>query len=65
MPLTFYGAETITVPAGTFETEHYRFGTPPISAEVWIHGPDRVVIKHEYARNDTRFLLTDLVETSR
>ena len=65
MPLTFYGTETITVPAGTFETEHYRFGTPPISAEVWIHGPDRVVIKHDYARNDTRFLLTELVETLR
>ena len=65
MPLTFYGTETITVPAGTFETEHYRFGAPPISAEVWIHGPDRVVIKHEYPRNDTRFLLTELVETSR
>ncbi len=60
MPLTFIGTETITVPAGKFETEHYRFGDPSASADVWLTGRDRVMIKHEYPTNDSRWLLVEI-----
>lgn len=65
MPLTFIGTENITVPAGKFVTEHYRFGEPDTSAEVWVTGTDRVVVKHEYPANDSRWLLTEMEETTR
>jgi hypothetical protein len=41
--LEFLGMETLTVPAETFYTEHYKFGD---STEVWIMGPDRVMVQH-------------------
>ena len=52
--LEFVGRETITVPAGTFDTEHYHFGK---DTEVWITGPDRIMVRHEYRKADTRFEL--------
>lgn len=54
--LEFLGRETITVPAGTFETEHYKFGE---NTEVWIAGRDRVMIQHEYAVRGSRYQLVE------
>jgi len=65
MPLTFIGTETITVPAGKFDTEHYRFGDPAASADVWFTGRDRMMVKHEYPTNDSRLLLTEVEEIER
>jgi hypothetical protein len=51
------GAETITVPAGTFETDHYRFrGT----ADMWITGPDRLVVRYATVQADREYVLTRL-----
>ena len=58
--LRFIADETITVPAGTFETEHYKFGK---DADVWFMGPDRIVVRHEYTVNGTRYELTELTTT--
>ena len=55
--LEFVGMEEITVPAGTFDTEHYRFGE---STDVWITGPDRIMIQHEYRVGQTRYQLVEL-----
>ncbi len=55
--LEFLGSETITVPAGTFDTEHYKFGE---NTEVWIAGRDRVMIQHEYTVRGSRYQLTEL-----
>ncbi|GMU76889.1 MAG: hypothetical protein AMXMBFR45_23800 [Gammaproteobacteria bacterium] len=55
--LEFVGRETITVPAGRFETEHYHYGK---DTEVWIMGPDRIMVRHEYRAADTRFELTQV-----
>ena len=55
--LEFLGKETITVPAGTFVTEHYKFGE---NTEVWIAGRDRVMIQHEYTVRGSRYQLVEL-----
>ena len=55
--LEFVGIETLTVPAGTFDTEHYRFGE---NTDVWIAGPDRVMIQHEYRVRGSRYQLVEL-----
>ena len=52
--LEFLGHETITVPAGTFETEHYAFGQV---TEVWIAGRDKIMIQHEYKVRGSRHQL--------
>ncbi|MDG2320367.1 MAG: hypothetical protein P8L79_08920 [Rhodospirillaceae bacterium] len=54
--LEFLGMETLTVPAGTFDTEHYNFGE---NTEVWVTGPDRVMIQHEYTVIGSRYQLVE------
>lgn len=56
------GSETLTVPAGTFETEHFLFG----NTHVWFTGPDRIVVQHEHddERGGTRFQLTALSDST-
>ena len=59
-PLEFVANERITVPAGTFETRHFKFGP---NTEVWLAGPDNVMIQHEYRAFGTRYQLTELKGT--
>ena len=59
-PLEFVGTEDITVPAGTFTTQRFRFGD---STELWVTGPDRVVVQHEYRAGGTRYQLTEYQNT--
>ncbi len=47
------GEETVTVPAGTFETVHYSTGT----LEIWAMKGDRVLVKQTYNGED--YVLTD------
>jgi hypothetical protein len=53
--LEFVGREKVTVPAGTFDTERYHFGK---DTDVWTTGPDRIMVRHEYRKSDTRYELT-------
>lgn len=53
---TRLGEETITTPAGTFETVHYTNG--PL--EVWATKEDRILVKQTY--NDQHYILTEYEE---
>ena len=55
--LEYLSDETLTVPAGTFKTERYRFGD---DTEVWLTGPDNMVVQHVYNTFGTRYQLTAL-----
>lgn len=59
LPLSaeFVGEETIEVPAGRFETRRYRLAGVN---DLWIYGPDRLVIKSELPARGLRYVLTSL-----
>jgi len=48
------GIESVVVPAGTFKSEHYRVN----EFDVWVAGPDRVLVKYEWPSLDREYLLT-------
>lgn len=53
---TYLGKETITVPAGTFETERYLL----TNIEMWISGEDRILVKQAITDEDKEYVLTKL-----
>lgn len=55
----YLGKETITVPAGTFETERYLL----TNIEMWITGEDRILVKQSLVGEDKEYVLTHLDET--
>lgn len=57
-PATFkyLGEETITVPAGTFETERYLL----TNIEIWITGEHRILVKQAITDEDKEYVLTHL-----
>lgn len=58
---TYLGKETITVPAGTFETERYLL----TNIEMWITGEDRILVKQAITDEDKEYVLTKLETVSR
>jgi hypothetical protein len=50
------GSETITVPAGTFDTDHYKLRG---NSDMWIAGPDRIAIKYMFPELDREYVLTE------
>ena len=54
--IEYLGTETITVPAGTFETKHYKVGS---SGDTWITGPDFMVVQHQHSKRNLRFKLVE------
>lgn len=61
-PATFryLGKETVTVPAGTFETERYLL----LNIEMWISGEDRILVKQALTDEDKEYVLTHLETVS-
>lgn len=57
-PATFQylGKETITVPAGTFETERYLL----TNIEMWVTGEHRILVKQSLTDEDKEYVLTKL-----
>jgi hypothetical protein len=53
---TYLGTETVTVPAGTFETERYLLA----NIEMWIAGEDRILVKQIIVDEDKEYVLTRL-----
>ena len=53
---TYLGTETITVPAGTFDTERYLL----TNIEMWITGEDRILVKQAITDEDKEYVLTKL-----
>lgn len=52
----YLGTETITVPAGTFETERYLL----MNIEMWITGEDRILVKQAITDEDKEYVLIKL-----
>ena len=56
----FLGVTQITVPAGTFMVDHFRQGT----AELFIHGPDHILVKFLWEPIDRQYELVSLTQES-
>ncbi|NKB44520.1 MAG: hypothetical protein GKS03_09615 [Alphaproteobacteria bacterium] len=54
----YLGQETITVPAGTFETERYLL----TNIEMWVTGEHRILVKQSIVDEDKEYVLTRLEE---
>ena len=57
MPMEVMGEETVTVPAGTFETTKYRLAGRTL---VWVTMPDRIVVKMNNSGRGHDYVLTRL-----
>lgn len=57
LDIDYLGEETIEVPAGRFITQRYRLAG---MNDLWVHGPDRIVIKSELPARGLRYVLTSL-----
>lgn len=55
--MTYVGPEKVTVPAGTFATEHYRVED---AVDLYLTGDDALVVKFVYESIDREHLLTEL-----
>jgi hypothetical protein len=49
------GVETVEVPAGRFEAERWRLSGVN---DLWVVGPDRLVVKSVIAARDLQYVLT-------
>ena len=57
MPVERLGIERITVPAGSFDTTHYRIAG---GSDVWIHGEDRMLIRMRMPGAGLEYVLRQL-----
>lgn len=60
---TLVGIEEITVPAGTFEARHLRFGDetdPERASHVWVTGEDNILLKYDWPGYGMEYLLESL-----
>jgi hypothetical protein len=48
------GTDTVRVPAGQFETEHYRVN----DFDVWVTGADRILVKFDWKSIDREYVLS-------
>lgn len=55
--LVFVGREEVTVPAGTFSADRFRLSD---DSDLWVTGPDRLLVKYVWRRFDRQYLLTTL-----
>ena len=61
MTFEFIGEETVTVPAGTFETERYRWHFEQFEPiEIWTLGGDHVPVKLRWDELESDYLLSEL-----
>ena len=59
LPLSveYLGDERVTVPAGTFDAQRFRLAG---LNDLWVYGPDRLVVKSELPRRGIRYVLVAL-----
>lgn len=62
--VTYLGAETLVVPAGSFAARHYALRWDPSwpAADLWVRAEDCVFLRLDWSHVDARYLLTDLIE---
>lgn len=56
LSIELIGVETVSVPAGNFETTHYRIAGVN---DLWVTGPDLLVVKSEIPARRLRYVLTE------
>lgn len=56
LSIEYLGPESIVVPAGKFETQHYKIGKVN---DIWVMGQDRIVVKSEIPMRSLRYVLTE------
>ncbi len=54
--INYVGEETVTTPAGTFETDHFTLND---DAHMWITGPDNILVKFAWGRADMTYTLIE------
>ena len=60
---TLVGSEQITVPAGTFQARHFRFGAnpdPKLASDVWVTGADNILVKYDWPSRGLEYVLVSL-----
>jgi hypothetical protein len=57
LEMEYVGEETVEVPAGRFTVTRYRLAG---MNDLWVYGPDRIVIKSELPARGLRYVLTSL-----
>lgn len=70
MLVSYAGVEELTVPAGAFETRHFRLasettvgangGRTP-TADLWVTGKDNLLVKYDWGDFDLEYVLTSLM----
>ena len=61
MTFEFIGEEEVTVPAGTFQTERYRWHFDQFEPiEIWTMGSDHIPVKLRWDELDSDYLLVEL-----
>jgi len=56
--IIYHGRETVTVPAGTFEADHYTFYFGRY--DIWLWGDDQVLVRYVAKANGREYRLTKL-----
>jgi hypothetical protein len=57
MNMVFIGREQVTVPAGTFDTDHFRTAS---AVDLYVTGPDLVLVKFVWPAAGQEYVLTSL-----
>ncbi len=57
--INYLGKETVTTPAGTFETDHFTLDD---DAQMWITGEDNILVKFAWEPNDMSYTLIEYNE---
>jgi len=61
LAIEYVGQEAVSVPAGTFQTEHFRFLLEDRPAEdLWVHGEDLLIVKIRWDLLATTYQLVSL-----
>ena len=56
--IDYLGRETVTVPAGTFDTEHYTFYDGRY--DIWLLGADSIIVRYANFGNGNEYRLLTL-----
>ena len=56
--MDYHGAESVTVPAGTYTADHYSFYDGRY--DIWLWGPDRILVRYANFANGNEYRLTAL-----
>jgi hypothetical protein len=59
--LKFLGTESITTPAGTFATDHFKIDS---AVDIYVTGPDAIMVRFEWKPADRIYELVNLEQST-